>query len=801
MNHRTLLLLVATLLVIVLCHTTYVTAITSKLLDPLAPFTAKLYNIQAVNDIQAGECKKSGIDAVVASYNELLQSLSIDVQAAIKDGKTEFKTLASMDNFFTKLTSDMTPCTNLFATFAKGVESVDVTIPNTKRCVSASDSSEFKKDPCCSQEAADQKCCAPRSVTITANRITSWANQTIYNQCRHPEQVKSVVSNFYRRYKDNMHQCATSVYNQQMMFAESVAKISECYSQVFESPKGCLTDADCYEGASCDSNSNKCSGVTLEDTTPLVQCIKENVASDVFEGFKYVLGAQDKSVKEIAQLFMDFVSSERCLDGFLPFVPKPSLTDQTSCLAPKKCNDNKDTCASGSFCGVLQATNGIYLVDASLLLSTESTCTKHGLCVGASGDDKYKLTKAECESKYFCTDPDCGDDCTKAKCESLGKCLGNPVDRNFCLLPFSYSSNGRVCAFGSAKVANGCISTSITVEGLCTIAKGKWFKAPASKEECEAFQICANTNSISFQSQSDCTDCGGKSVSIFKWAPAKYVKRRFLTATQWAAREQKSINVWKRTLDLEKLLPAFTKFALAQQYPIFKSYISCIINPSLTTLKMLACDCDSTVASTTQCFSEDALKSTAASIRVLGSVNIDQEFSTPEISISITANAKRKTTINIDITKTELIVDVTVSKSRSILADASSEVPVTQGSKTVGQVVGNGFAIQGASDVAATLCIQRDPTMTVSNTEYRNPAFTVKDVNGNYAIVSSVVIDGEKSGDSSSQICGRISDTRTYYPAMVNDDVAPPVVSSAFTVRPSVLSFYILIACIMYLLF
>lgn len=769
-------------IIVVLALLTYAYAASSIVYDPLTPVRAALYERTASRRV-AATCSFSKAEEVATSYKELLEQFSVDIVKAVKDGNMEFKSLGQLQSFLNTLITGMEGCQDLLESFVGAADTVKVDIPNTKQCVAEQGTSEFEKDPCCSQEAADKKCCSPRTVTVSVGRISRFANQTIYDTCRNPETVKTVIANFYRRYKNSMHQCAASAFKQQVMYSESVAKVGECYKSVFQNPRSCVSDDDCFTGSTCDISTNKCVAKDLQDGTPLVQCIKESVSEEAFYNLKYILGVEGKSDKDTITAFMNFVTTEMCVDGFTSIIPKTMYETQETCLAEKKCADNRATCSgSTNFCGALKGANGIYLADVTGLLPDQSRCSSHGLCVGAKAGDSYKFNKAECEAESFCTHPDCGDNCTKEKCEALGRCIGG-VDKSFCLLPFKYNSNGRVCAnSGDTMGPNGCISASITLEAICKIGGGKWYSALDTKEKCESFQVCANNGAINFRNQTVCEECGGKSVNIFKWAPARYLPRKFLSATTWATREEKSVNIWKRALDLGKLIPAFTKFSLALQYPIFKSQLACVMNPILTTLRMLSCDCDKSVSSTKQCFSDELSKSPAASFRLLGSVDIDQEYSTAEVSIFIKAGS-RKLTVNVDITKTELLVDIDLSGSRRIAAEEG--VAVSKGSSTVGQVVGNGFAMQGSSSISATLCIRRDQTMSVSNADYKNPAFAIKDSRGNF-VITSVPINSDKTGDGSAQICGMVADSRTYYPAMVNDAAAPPVVSAAVTTKPMI---------------
>lgn len=647
-------------------------------------------------------------------------------------------------------------------------------IANTTHCADGNPAT----DPCCyGGEASFSQCCAPREKSITVPVPASPNTTFIEAQCGNP----SDVTKLFDRYSN-----AAIAFNGLILGA-----IPKCVEGMMDTPAGYEELLSCLylEKATCEAHdecpSGKCNlqWMTCEDPEPspalyttIAQCIIDNLsdADGTLEKFVRFAGKSTTGLSTVSQIVEDELFKERCV-GYGGW----DKTDKASCEAEKVCNDGTegecDSSSPPSFCGSgCDATTGVCWSDYTWLSDKES-CENSNACLGFIRGHKKQFAdsdKATCESIEYCTSCEIGvDGCTTASCSDHHYCDGFPFEEAACIVPYDFSKDYGICDEDSYRTMIGCKSHSFLTQQDCTANGGTWTEVPTTAEECHSFKGCVEygvgtDREVSGKSESECAECGSKFETLFQWKQGVMRHPVYFPENEWKEREMVSRNQWAKDRN-GALLSNFMRFHHTPEY--YRDLIFCAYGEMMKFSSVVACDCGDEKGE--NCFDG-----------AFDNVLISKFRSKQGVAKTVYANGVR---IHLDSSSVPAGTpekDIAVYK-HILLDHPKTRVMVTEGSKIVGQVVGDGLKLDTKLS-HATICVSKIEGVVITNPDFfTEPSFATRDSSGSYSVSKDVT--AYTSG--SDFICAKFTGdqtTTTFFPIMKIPEPSPEPTPSP-SPRPS----------------
>lgn len=161
------------------------------------------------------------------------------------------------------------------------------TIPGDRRCTEEWGSDEWNADPCCSPEAAQTQCCAPRPVSVTVETATGVNVDGVAQRCSDPGLATLVV----KKLVDNVQassQCkdkAKASGANTDMWDRLTDFVRTCEAEIYGDHSGrptCEKDDDCW--TRCDTQRGECVVPFDGDGAagPLRECMVANMNEELF---------------------------------------------------------------------------------------------------------------------------------------------------------------------------------------------------------------------------------------------------------------------------------------------------------------------------------------------------------------------------------------------------------------------------------------------------------------------------------------------------------------------------------------
>jgi hypothetical protein len=532
-----------------------------------------------------------------------------------------------------------------------------------------------------------------------------------------------------------------------------------------------------------------------ENVEPLLRCIFRNIPDWMKRVFKLKLGL--KGADSDAKLFASFKQNSTVSECYIPsegnnfvFTRGYGYTTEAICLIekvcniPGGCNNGTGQCVVG--CGL----NGICSNSVDVF-KTESACKEFGYCFGngyLNGLSFFNATT--CAEKKMCTDIlQCENKipaCTEATCVTKGRCVGFPFSKATCVANFQYDqgTGQKTCLAGETMRDFGCESTKGSVE--CIADGGTMYQVPTTEAECLNLKICVNneTRSPSLMNQQSCSKCGGTYQNAFTWVPAEWKSAKLYQPQKWVTPKMVSKNRWVQGIDPLGLTKILTSILYLQLLNSYKSLYQCAYYPMVKVAESIACDCGTPKAPAgTKCY--EPIQVPVGTFRVFSGIahrsrNLDYDVTPDKNAVSAIQDF-----VDAQVIRTE---------AKSAISVSADLLFVLASNQTSGFLASDGYSVQTSSGSTlagkTNLCIKR--TVSTVPSGYTAPGFATI-ING-VVTKSSVVITNT---DFSSEMCGDVTDTKTYYMAFFGDGSQTPTSnSSTFT-----FSAVIFVAMILSLLF
>eukprot|EP01080_Neovahlkampfia_damariscottae_P002766 gene2766-4174_t len=638
----------------------------------------------------------------------------------------------------------------------------------TDTCVHTDKTSNaYKADPCCNRDLEEKQCCMPKNVTYTREKISSFSSG-IESACSQPSKAKNLISTFFSNYQTRIPQCTTEVERKIKKDFEMLHRMVKCWYRVFTETDDCTANSDCDGGNGfCDITKGKCAPIGTESYKPLLRCVFGSIPSWVKRIFRLKLGIKGADSEAALQAaFAKYTAKEECytpvLGNNFVFTKSSLLNTQAKCLFAKSCNIATDQgkCTTNK-CAAICGLNKICSTDVSSVFKTKTQCDSYGYCMGNgfANANGVLYNSTTCAQQNYCTAyAQCNENttpkCTKALCEAKGRCLGFPLTQTKCVLDFKLdaSTGQKTCGVGEDQQDFGCISAKGSID--CASSGGKMISVPTSETECLQYKHCVNNNTriITHMTSETCGMCGGTYESAFKWVPAQW-KQSFLYQPQkWTIAAQVPTNRWVTGVDVLRLTKLITSVILLQTISAYRSMIQCAYVPLVKITHTIACDCGTPKAPNgTNCY--QPISTPVATFKVFAGLKHKSQSSDVDVTVSANAVSSSQDYVEAEVVKTDA---TTVTGSQDLLVVFDTQSTAT------GYLASDGFAVQkqGGGSLGGTtnLCIKR----SVQNVpaEYTVAGFAT--VSNGVIYRSSVTITNK---DYSLEMCGDVTDTRTYYMA------------------------------------
>lgn len=306
-------------------------------------------------------------------------------------------------------------------------------------------------------------------------------------------------------------------------------------------------------------------------------------------------------------------------------------------------------------------------------------------------------------------------------------------------------------------------------EALCTAAGHTWMP-PVTAAQCAEYKLCKMPDgNFAPLGSTDCTSCGGTLVPRFTvksgiWSSGGAM----VTDTFWGPRTLIPVNRWVKRLndtEVREVLIDLLKDVLVDR---LKSFLRAKFLLSIGFMKALACSCGDSKG--TACFA-NPIQTPVADITVIPGVNgtIDTNGATVIIkNTSLDASKTTTTTIQVNMVQNVDAASSSPSFTRHA-TQSNSGNNVMSGSVVVGQIMStSGVSLSAKLDGAVTICITLDGGLLSTAPSTYTKAAVAKQVSGTFILQSNSAYR-----NNANQICADVTDTDTYYAALVTTNPSP----------------------------
>jgi hypothetical protein len=726
---------------------------------------SKSRNVKA----EGNNCTVKEAKQVAARYQALQDMLS-NVTALLSGGAADLG--ESVSGELDSLTS--LECTSFaMAVMQQGQDITKKVTVNTDECLV-----QDAADPCCNRDLLQNECCLKRDVTLNVIVGKNGTSSLAKAFCTDPEKITQEGAALYSLLVNQASIC-------QERASQSADDISSNFDIDFESlfaaqPTPCTSNTQCSPLSVCEKTKGTCQviGVDLSGHTVLA-----NVFLTIFgdEGKPFLTGVlglpTTSTVDTVGAALQQALTKEVCAE--MTLLEGPQVTDEyktkASCEAVMTCNNpTLESCKGEDFCGI-----ACDEVCTSVVPGMNKTaCEKSVVCLSSTYEISVKPSAEAClEGSYKCS-VDCKN-CTKQQCEGRISC--DPVDASLgyfatsqgsCLYPLKKVTNDEgssyTCSSGE-KVETGCL-VGETKQSTCTTAGGVFIQSyENTASACPTYSVCQKTGEhgetiYSGQNKASCEACGGRIINPLVKSNGVYAATSMAVPyLEFQSVKQVQEYSWESLLDQNKFQSMLQLAAIPYSLKIYRDLISCIYTPIVRGIDVMACDCGTDKDPAVSCFGKSY---TAGVATVQPNADEDTAIEFGDLQITIPKGALTGAT---KITVTFTAPD-TQHSARSIQESDNTVYVADAEGERAGQVVGTGFAVEPAIE-NLKICLKVDPNIILVDTkDYTTNGFAILN-NNKYTAIKRTIENPSES--SATQICGHVSDTKTYYPARVEKDIEP----------------------------
>jgi hypothetical protein len=204
-------------------------------------------------------------------------------------------------------------------------------------------------------------------------------------------------------------------------------------------------------------------------------------------------------------------------------------------------------------------------------------------------------------------------------------------------------------------------------------------------------------------------------------------------------------NRWINALNLNALNHLINRVITVGALPHYKTYLQCAFLPLLKQAWSFACDCGTSKAPAgTNCYPQ-LPPQPVATCQAFSGLNMTVEENDCAIIVDPTTVSETQDCVDIVVSTAADSSDDGISTPELVILSDGFSVTTTDGTPLAGPV---------------TLCIHRDQSVALPLGGQVH--FCTKDSNDKFVKANTVLIT---NNDFSTQVCGRVSDTQTYYAA------------------------------------
>jgi hypothetical protein len=395
-----------------------------------------------------------------------------------------------------------------------------------------------------------------------------------------------------------------------------------------------------------------------------------------------------------------------------------------------------------------------------------------------------------CYSNYYGV---CKDETT---CESGGSCNdwtyaqwwgdSNVEDKVTCRVPFTsfndwgpdYSACFDLSNYAKNQYANfvpgdACIVSNMK-ESDCFAAGGTAVARAETELQCTRFKGCFKDGWTALitkvaeeqcKNQDICNPNQYKWKNVLEWTPGVWTPSQMTTAgIEWTERQLKGQNKWLKVLSYEQLSELVQNAGYAMAAEAYKAEFLCQMEPLYAILERISCACSSDRNKYSQECTEVFDKITSSTI-LSETLFADTEMQTlykPGFgSVAISSQnimgsiSGESDNVEISLLTTNSMLLRQSDGRRAVttaMTCAQFEIIKDSNGHVVGQLAGNGFAVQGLKSGTARVCLPTDEKIPKCLDKFKVQDFALGDEKG----MPSVPLKLDVSIDKSNQFCGDV---------------------------------------------